>query len=292
MHEIPGEEPLLVAAGVTRRAAADAPPPPAALAYFILNILHEFKKLHDREHNDEAPGSLSARGPLAAAEALFSVWVALALRGTLAHLHAKGGGVRLLMFRVFAAVLALLGMSCAGYLAFEAHVHATHPPYGRWQLEWVRPLRRPRPPACSSCRLLLSLLLVAPLRVAQLLSPRLRGADALDILDARARRARRGAVHAVGAGGARVVLHGPPGAAAGRGSRGCAGQRPPPAGQGEPRVAAAAGQAHSVTAALRAGSCALSSACVAVTHVCIQGCVCVWGCFVLGRCGTGGAAQA
>lgn len=111
---------------------------PAALTFFVLYMLFEFKKLYDQVHNDEAPGSAAFRGPLAAAEALFVVWTALALRSTLVHLRAKGAGVRLLVFRVFAGVLVALAAACTAYLAFEAYVHATHPVYDKWQLEWVR----------------------------------------------------------------------------------------------------------------------------------------------------------
>lgn len=109
-----------------------------ALAYFVLYMLHEFQKLHDRVHNDSAPGSPLLRGPLAAAEALFAAWTALALRGTLGHLRSKGAAVRLLMFRIFAGALAFIGAACMVYIAFEAYVHATHPVYDKWQLEWVR----------------------------------------------------------------------------------------------------------------------------------------------------------
>lgn len=102
-------------------------------------MLYEFKKLYDRDHNDEAPGSPGLRAALAAAEAAFAAATALALRGTLAHLRSKGAAVRLVLFRVFAATLAAVGAACGAYLAVEAYIHATHPVHDRWQLEWVRP---------------------------------------------------------------------------------------------------------------------------------------------------------
>lgn len=130
-----------------------APRSRAALTYFVLYMLHEFQNLHDRVHNDSAPGSPPLRGALAAAEALFAAWTALALRATLSHLRAKGAGVRLLVFRIFAGVLTVVAAACLIYLAFEAYVHATHPVYDKWQLEWVSPPSCVRgAPSCSCGR--------------------------------------------------------------------------------------------------------------------------------------------
>eukprot|EP00892_Ulva_mutabilis_P006518 jgi/Ulvmu1/4238/UM191_0011.1 len=123
--------------GTLRPSGFERGPLLLALAYFVLYMLHEFQKLHDRVHNDSAPGSPLLRGSLAAVEALVAAWTAIALRGTLAHLHSKGAGVRLLIFRIFAAVLAFIGAACIVYISFEAYVHATHPVYDKWQLEWM-----------------------------------------------------------------------------------------------------------------------------------------------------------
>ena len=104
--------------------------------------LHHFR--HDLVEEPAIKEQLAYSLPLALLDTAFVLAVFRALHNSRKHLQAKGSSFRLNVYRCFTACVATVVAICCGYLAFEVHFQATHPPFEKWRFEWVRsspPLR-------------------------------------------------------------------------------------------------------------------------------------------------------